>query len=105
MHYNISENDYSIRYEYTFEDNTTCVISVSKTVTKTRIIDFHVKEKLLEENLCNALIEVSNIILNKDLTPTINIKKSNAFLRGIAQTAGFTENYSMGVSFSVWVKR
>ena len=101
MHYKISENDYSTRYDYTFEDNTTCAIFVSKT----GLIDIGIKEILLEENLCNALVEVSNIISDKNLTPTINIKKSNNFLRGIAQAAGFTENYSMGVSFSVWVKR
>ena len=101
MHYKISENDYSTRYEYTFEDNTTCIISVSKM----GIIDIDTKERLLEDNLCNALIEVSDIISDKNLTPTININKSHAFFRSVARAAGFTENYSMGVSFSVWVKR
>lgn len=100
MHCNVSEIDTTIRYEYTFDDNTSCVFTVSKA----GIIYIDIRENILFEFLCNALDEVSNVIIEKGFTPTINIKKSNIFLQILARKAGFKQIYSRGISFSVWVR-
>jgi len=97
MHYNVSKIDSTTRYKYTFEDNTSCIFSVSKA----GIIYIDIREKIEFEFLCGALEEVSNIITEKGLIPTINIKKSNTFLKILVKKAKFKPIHSRGVSFSV----
>lgn len=100
MHYDVSKIDSTTRYEYAFEDEKKCVFLVSEA----GIIYIDIKEKISYDFLCSALEEVSNIIAEKGLTPTINIKNSNVFLKILAKKAKFKPIYSRGVSFSVWVR-
>jgi len=101
MHYTVSVIDSTKRYEFKFADNTTCSFSVDKT----GIIFIELKEYITPKYLCNALKEVSFKTAEESLTPTINIKNSNKFLKGIATRAGFKKLPCNGISFSVWVKR
>lgn len=101
MHYIVSVIDSAKRYEFTFVDNTKCAFSVSKT----GIIFIETNEYVKTGYLCNALKEVSLKVEEEGLTPTINIKNSNKFLKGLATKAGFTKIPCNGISFSVWVKR
>ena len=101
MHYTVSVVDSTKRYEFTFEDNTSCAFSVSKT----GIIFIEVKEYIQYEYLCSALDEVSLKTAEEGLTPTINIKNSNKFLKVLATKTGFKKVPCNGISFSVWVKR
>jgi len=100
MHCDVSKIDSTTRYKYTFEDNTSCVFLVSKA----GVIYIDIRERILYDFLCCALEEVSNMIAERGLTPTINIKNSNIFLKVLAKKAKFKQIYSRGVSFSMWVR-
>ena len=100
MRCNVSFIDKTIRYDYTFEDNTKCTFLVEEK----GIIFIQIKETILFEYLCLVLDEISSELLAKDLTPTINIKNSNNFLKVLARKAGFKKINSRGISFSVWVR-
>ena len=100
MHYEVSKCDSTMRYEYTFDDNISCVFSVEKV----GIIHFKSKEKIKIEYLCEALKEVSNITSERGLIPKMDIKNSNHFLQELVERAGFEKIPSRGISFSVWVR-
>lgn len=101
MHYTVSVVDSTKRYEFTFEDNTSCVFFVSKT----GIISMDVRKYIQTEYLSSALNEVTLKTAGEGLTPTINIKNSNKFFKALAENAGFEKIPCNGISFSVWVKR
>ena len=101
MHYSVTKCDSATRYEYTFEDNTSCVFSVNKV----GIIYIDSKEKVKTKYLREALREVSDNILERGLIPKINIQNSCKFYRDLAAMSGFKKLPSRGVSFSVWVRR
>lgn len=101
MHYEVLRAGSTTRYKYTFEDNVSCVFSVDKI----GIICFESKGKTSLKYLREALKEVSNIVLENGLTPKMNIKNSNKFLRELAATSGFKRTPTTGVSFSIWVRR
>ena len=100
MHYNVSEIDSTTRYQYIFDDNSSCAFLVGKT----GIIYIEIKQEVPFKELVNALNEVSNIISKEGITPTININNSTNFLKNLAKAAGFKKIPCRGISFSVWVK-
>lgn len=100
MRCSISKVDSTIRYDYTFEDNTKCTFLVEKG----GVIFIEIKERILFEYLYKALDTVSYTILEQGLIPTINIKNSNNFLKILAKKSGFKKIKSTGISFSVWVR-
>ena len=100
MHYNVSTIDSATRYEYIFDDNSSCALLVGKT----GLIYIEIKQKVPFKELVKALKEVSKIISKKGLISTININNSNYFLKSIAKAAGFKKIPCRGISFTVWVK-
>lgn len=100
MHYNVSEIHSTTRYEYIFDDNSSCAFLVGKT----GLIYIEIKQTVPFKELIKALNEVSDIISEKGLIPTININNSTNFLKNLAKSAGFKKIPCRGISFSVWVK-
>lgn len=98
MHYTISKINSTTRYKYTFEDNTSCMFSVSKG----GIIYIDIKQYIPFEFICSALNEVSDIIAQQGIVPKININNSNDFLKVIAKKCKYKKTPSRGISFSVW---
>jgi len=101
MHYNVSTIDSTTRYEYIFDDNSSCALLVGRT----GLIYIEIKENVPFKEMVKALIEVSDTISKEGLIPTININNSTTFLKNLAKTAGFKKIPCRGISFSVWVKQ
>lgn len=100
MQYTITTIDSSTRYTYTFEDNTSCVLSVGSG----GVIYIEIKEYIPYQFLCSALNEVSDFVAQKGMTPKINIANSNGFLKILAKKCNYRKLPSRGVSFSIWTR-
>ena len=100
MHYSVSEISDITRYEYVFEDNSSCAFLVGKK----GFIYIVIKQKVPFKEVVKALKEVSNMISEKGLIPTININNSTDYLKNLAKASGFKKASCRGISFSVWVK-
>lgn len=100
MHYNVSAIDSATRYEYIFDDNSSCALLVGKT----GVIYIEIKQDVPFKDVVKALNEVSEIISKEGLIPTININNSTNYLKKLARAAGFKKIPCRGISFSVWVK-
>lgn len=100
MHYTVSNDDSTTRYKYTFEDNTSCMFSVSKA----GIISIETWEIVPFESICTALNEVTNMVIQEGMIPKINIKNSNKFLNNLAKKCNYRKIPSKGISFSIWTR-
>lgn len=100
MHYAISKADLTTRYEYTFENNTSCVFLVDES----GVIYIKIRESIPFKFLIAALNEVTDIIIQNGLIPKINIKNSNNFLKFLAKRCKYRKIPSKGISFSIWTR-
>lgn len=100
MHYTITKANSTTRYKYIFENNTSCVFLVDKA----GIIYIKIRESIPFEFLTAALNEVTDIIIQNGLTPKINIKNSNIFLKILAKKCKYRKIPSRGISFSIWTR-
>lgn len=100
MHYTTSTIGLTTRYEYSFENNTSCVFLVSNG----GVIYIDIRETIPFEFLSAALNEVSDVVVQKGVIPKINIKNSNNFLKILARKCKYKKIPSKGISFSVWIR-
>lgn len=98
MNYTTERSDSNMRHTYNFENGASCIFLVSTVGVITLLIKGYIPEELL----CIALNEVTNLTIQEGLSPKINIKNSNHFLKRVAKQCQYSKIPSYGISFSIW---
>ena len=98
MYYTTERSGSNIQYTYKFENDASCIFSVSNVGVITPMITGYIPEELV----CEALNEVTNLTIQQGVTPQININHSNHFLQEVATQCHYSKIPSFGISFAIW---